>query len=395
VKSQLSPAASASPLAARSSIRAVRPWRRAVRPWPRAVRPWPDAVRPWARASGRSRLAARCSALAALFAVFALAAPAPAAAAAGWTWPLRGPVITPYRNGDDPYAGGQHRGIDIAGRVGAPVVAATGGTVRFAGVAGSSGLTVGIRTADGRFDTSYLHLSSVEVRRGEQVRAGARIGAVGTTGRRSASRPHLHFGVRVAGTRHDYRNPLDFLPTPPPAAEPERPRGAPAPVGAPGRPAPAPAPVPTQRPHPAPHRRTRPVPRERPLRRPAPSPVPALRPLPVPHGRALPASGHGSPRVADRLPAPGPPVHPVPRGAPGEAPHRPALPAGASGSLAPPAVQGSRHAGAPGPDMGMVLACLGLLAAAALVGGSENGRRTAARGRERITALLRPLAGRG
>src|SRR5437764_4537449 len=33
-----------------------------------------------------------------------------AAAAGGWTWPVRGPVITPYRNGDDPYAAGQHRG---------------------------------------------------------------------------------------------------------------------------------------------------------------------------------------------------------------------------------------------------------------------------------------------
>src|SRR4051812_2992271 len=32
------------------------------------------------------------------------------ALAAGWTWPIRGPVITAYRTGDDPYAAGQHRG---------------------------------------------------------------------------------------------------------------------------------------------------------------------------------------------------------------------------------------------------------------------------------------------
>ncbi|HVD58204.1 MAG TPA: hypothetical protein VNC17_15280, partial [Thermoleophilaceae bacterium] len=44
---------------------------------------------------------------------------------AQWVWPLRGEVITPYSNGDDPYAGGRHRGIDIAGDVGRPVVAAT------------------------------------------------------------------------------------------------------------------------------------------------------------------------------------------------------------------------------------------------------------------------------
>ena len=46
----------------------------------------------------------------------ALAAPAPASAA--WVWPVSGEVITPYRNGTDPYATGQHRGIDIAAPVG-------------------------------------------------------------------------------------------------------------------------------------------------------------------------------------------------------------------------------------------------------------------------------------
>ena len=49
-----------------------------------------------------------------------LAAPAQAA----WIWPVRGEVITPYRNGSDPYAAGQHRGIDIAAAVGTQVVAA-------------------------------------------------------------------------------------------------------------------------------------------------------------------------------------------------------------------------------------------------------------------------------
>src|SRR5207244_102457 len=85
-----------------------------------------------------------------------LIVPAPAAAAGDWAWPVRGPVLTPYRNGTDPYAAGQHRGIDIAAPVGTPVSAAVAGTVRFAGTAGSSGLTVSVRTADGRFDISYL-----------------------------------------------------------------------------------------------------------------------------------------------------------------------------------------------------------------------------------------------
>ena len=61
----------------------------------------------------------------------------PAAAAAAWVWPVDGDVITPYRNGTDPYATGQHRGIDIAAPVGTPIVAAAGGDVRFAGTAGT------------------------------------------------------------------------------------------------------------------------------------------------------------------------------------------------------------------------------------------------------------------
>src|SRR3954454_13215026 len=103
----------------------------------------------------------------------------PALAGGGWTWPIRGPVLTPYRNGGDPYSGGQHRGIDIGAPVGSRVVAALGGTVTFAGVVGSSGLTVSERTADGRFDLSYLHLSSAAVRRGDTLSPGAAVGAVG------------------------------------------------------------------------------------------------------------------------------------------------------------------------------------------------------------------------
>ncbi|MFL5912518.1 MAG: M23 family metallopeptidase, partial [Gaiellaceae bacterium] len=156
-----------------------------------------------------------------------------AVASGDWIWPVRGEVITPYRNGTDPYAAGQHRGIDIASPVGTAVVAATRGSVTFAGVAGSSGLTISIRTADNRFDTSYLHLSSASVHEGDSVSAGQRIGAVGTSGRRSAEQPHLHFGVREAGSRQSYRDPLDFLaplPAPPRPQPAAAPRTAPAPV---------------------------------------------------------------------------------------------------------------------------------------------------------------------
>jgi len=175
-----------------------------------------------------------------------LASAPPATASPGWQWPVRGQVITPYRNGSDPYAGGQHRGIDIVAPVGTPVVAATAGTVTFAGLVGSSGLAVAVRTADSRLDTSYLHLSSIQVAAGDRVAAGDSLGAVGTTGRRTAAEPHLHFGVRDAGSRFAYHDPLDFLPVAPPSPSPPpatAPRALPVPVGVAAGPRLAPAPT--------------------------------------------------------------------------------------------------------------------------------------------------------
>jgi len=162
----------------------------------------------------------------------AAVAPWPAAASAEWRWPVDGAVVTSFANGGGPYAAGQHRGIDVAARPGAAVVAASGGTVRFAGEVGSSGLTVSIRTADGRFDVSYLHLEAIAVAEGAAVPAGARIGTAGTSGRPSSATPHLHLGVREAGTRR-YRDPLTLLPPRPSVRD--LPRGAPAPVRVPAR----------------------------------------------------------------------------------------------------------------------------------------------------------------
>jgi hypothetical protein len=381
-------------------------------------------------------------------------------------WPVRGAVITPYRNGTDPYASGQHRGIDIAAPTGTTVVAATSGEVRFAGTAGSSGLTVSVRTADGRYDTSYLHLSSTAVGEGERVAAGQPLGAVGTTGTRSATEPHLHFGVRDAGSRHAYHDPLGFLP-PPTATQP--PRGAPAPEPAPvpisrgpapapfnapatrripvGAPAPRPLPVgaPRRVPAGAPRR----VPAAEPLRGPAGEPgrVPAREPVRVPAGEPGGATAGEPLRVPagepGRVPAGEPgrsPVgepHPMPAGAPGRVttaePHRvPAddadrplagaprfAPAGmpqldpanaaAGTSLRAPtpydsaaphpsgasAERGSARAPqASGPDLGLLAACLGLLAAAALLGLTGDGRKATRETRHRIARVLQPMLGR-
>jgi hypothetical protein len=319
--------------------------------------------------------------------------PAPAMAAGSWVWPVRGEVLTAFRNGSDPYAAGQHRGIDIASPVGTDVVAATGGTVRHAAVAGDSGLTVSVRAGD--FDLSYLHLSAVAVKAGQSVAAGARIGSVGTSGRRSAEQPHLHFGVRRAGDRHAYLDPLDFL-TPPPAAPRESPRGAPVPVPVTPRPEPAPvrgrAPlrVPVGRRVRVPAARRVRVPAGRRVRAPRLGPAPrsvAPRAVPLPGGEGVPAlrpvpsvRRHVRP---GRAPQEGP--RPVHLGEPGKA--RAARPA-----RTPQPAAGSA---ARGPDFGWALACLGLLAAAACLGrpGRGKGGTGTADAGAKLRALLRPLTG--
>jgi hypothetical protein len=352
-------------------------------------------------------------------------------ASAEWVWPLRGQVITPYRNVDDPYAGGQHRGIDIAGPVGARVVAAAAGEVRFAATAGSSGLTVSVRTTDG-FDTSYLHLSSASVREGEVVSAGDAVGAVGMTGSRSAAEPHLHFGVREAGTRHAYRNPLDFLPSPETPPAPDSPHPAPSPAPAPAPLAPVPAPVAEPGGVPAAGRAPRHV--RVGDREPRRVPAGGREPRRVPAGgrepRRVPVDGRSPHRVPVGEPSahPAPAIEPLPRHAPigdadpsrlrldGHAPRR-AAPDGHGPpervALGPvptraPAAQPTTHASpatgdqparpsenAPGLDIGWILACVGLLLAAALLGLTEDGRKASRAGGSQLARLLRPLTGRG
>jgi Peptidase family M23 len=85
-------------------------------------------------------------------------------AAHAWTWPASGPVLQEFRLGTDPYSAGQHRGIDVGGAAGAPVLAPHAGTVSFAGSVPSNGLSLTIETPDG-YSVTLVHLGSITVSR--------------------------------------------------------------------------------------------------------------------------------------------------------------------------------------------------------------------------------------
>src|SRR5436309_10093344 len=116
-------------------------------------------------------------------------------AAGAWTWPVQGPVLQKFVLGDDPYAAGQHRGIDIGAPPGATVLAPASGAVSFAGIVPVSGKTVTIQTADG-YSVTLTHLGSTSVRRGETVLEGSPVGSIGPSGEVEHDVPYVHLGIR-------------------------------------------------------------------------------------------------------------------------------------------------------------------------------------------------------
>lgn len=85
-----------------------------------------------------------------------------------------------------------HRGIDLKAKTGTPVQSTADGVVIFAGTDGLYGIAVRIQHDDD-YVTAYTHLSSHQVKVGQQVTLGETIAAVGSTGASTA--PHLHYEV--------------------------------------------------------------------------------------------------------------------------------------------------------------------------------------------------------
>jgi len=94
----------------------------------------------------------------------------------------------------------QHDGVDYAAPTGTPVRTVGDGVVEFAGQQSGYGNVVTVQHSADQ-STTYAHLSRIDVRRGERVEQGERIGAVGATG--WATGPHLHFEFKLKGEQID------------------------------------------------------------------------------------------------------------------------------------------------------------------------------------------------
>ncbi len=97
-----------------------------------------------------------------------------------------------------------HRGVDYATGTGTPVVAPAAGRIALVGYESQGfrvhGNTVGIDHGQGVLSI-FIHLNGVDVREGDFVQAGQRVGSVGSTG--SSTGPHLHWGIYVHGMAVD------------------------------------------------------------------------------------------------------------------------------------------------------------------------------------------------
>ena len=138
------------------------------------------------------------------------AVPAPAASGAqadadadddniDWAWPSNGKLLAGF---SEP----ANKGIDLAGRIGDPVLAAAAGKVVYSGQGLRGYGKLVIIKHNKTFLSAYAHNSNILVKEGQSVTRGQRIAEIGNT---DSDTPKLHFEIRRFGKPTD---PIKFLP---------------------------------------------------------------------------------------------------------------------------------------------------------------------------------------
>ncbi|MFF0270546.1 peptidoglycan DD-metalloendopeptidase family protein [Kribbella sp. NPDC004536] len=150
----------------------------------------------------------------------------PSAHASDWPLQPRPEVVHGFELPAEPWLPG-HRGVDLLGRPGQPVLAATPGTVTYAGPLAGRGV---VTITYGTRRTTYEPVAA-DVPVGASVQTGTVIGRLSAAGTHCPPRTCLHWGL-LQGKQ--YLNPLSLLPRPPVRLLPLLPRaGLTAPLPAP------------------------------------------------------------------------------------------------------------------------------------------------------------------
>lgn len=121
--------------------------------------------------------------------------------------PVSGSISSGYGYRKNPFSDTRefHGGIDFRGKTGTEVVATADGVVDKAKRVKGYGKYIIIKHKKG-YKTLYAHLSKIEVKKGQRVVAGEKIGEIGSTGRSSG--PHLHYEI----IRYEMRlNPKKYI----------------------------------------------------------------------------------------------------------------------------------------------------------------------------------------
>ncbi|MEG3753309.1 M23 family metallopeptidase [Psychromonas arctica] len=107
-------------------------------------------------------------------------------------------ISSPFGTRTDPFTGrlSRHKGVDIAGYSGMPIMATAAGVVTISEARNGYGYLVEINHGSGLM-TRYAHASAITVSVGDVVEKGQQVAVMGTTGRSTG--PHVHYEVLKDG----------------------------------------------------------------------------------------------------------------------------------------------------------------------------------------------------